>query len=117
MDDFNPPGGILGALGAGAVAVITGVVWLRKLFASTNADIAGDRAETNIIEVLQAEAARLREELRASETARNEQFRMISELSAQQMILNERVENLSRTNIQLTEEVQRLRSSLEENRR
>jgi len=117
MDDFNPPGGILGALGAGAVAVITGVVWLRKLFASTNADIAGDRAETNIIQILQEDNARLREELRASEAARNEQFKQIAELSAQQKILNERIENLTRTNVQLTEEVQRLRSSLEESRR
>jgi len=117
MDDFNPPGGILGALGAGAVAVITGVVWLRKLFASTNADIAGDRAETNIIQILQEDNARLREELRASEAARNEQFKQIAELSAQQKILNERIENLARTNVQLTEEVQRLRSSLEETRR
>lgn len=117
MDDFNPPGGILGALGAGAVAVITGVVWLRKLFASTNADIAGDRAETNIIQILQEDNARLREELRASEAARNEQFKQIAELSAQQKILNERIENLTRTNVQLTEEVQRLRSSLEETRR
>lgn len=117
MDDFNPPGGIFGAIGAAAVAVITGVVWLRKLFASTNADIAGDRAETNIIQILQEDNARLREELRASEAARNEQFKQIAELSAQQKILNERIENLTRTNVQLTEEVQRLRSSLEESRR
>lgn len=116
MDDFNPPGGILGALGAGAVAIITGVVWLRKLFASTNADIAGDRAETNIIQILQDDNARLRDELRASEAARNEQFKQIAELSAQQKILNERIENLTRINVQLTEEVQRLRSSLEESR-
>lgn len=117
MDEFNPSGGVLGALGAGAAAVITGIIWLRKTLASTNVDIAGDRAEVNIIQILQEDNARLREELRASEASRNEQFKLIAELTAQQTILNERVENLTRANTQLTQEVQRLRTSLEETRR
>jgi chromosome segregation ATPase len=117
MDEFNPSGGVLGALGAGAAAIITGIIWLRKTLASANADIAGDRAEVNIIQILQDDNARLREELKASESARNEQFRQIAELSAQQKILNERIETMTRTNVQLKEEIERLRSSLEETRR
>ena len=113
MDEFNPSGGVLGALSAGAVAIISGVLWFRKMFASTNADIAGDRAEVNMITVLQEENARLRERLSAVENERNEQFKQIADLSAKLTILNERVETLTQTNQKLTEDVQRLRASLE----
>ena len=113
MADLTPTDGLWGAIGAAGAALIGGVLWLRKTLASTAVDVANDRAEVNIIEILQHENESLRQRLTDSERERNEQFKQIADLGSQLHILNDRVENLTRTNVQLTEDVQRLRASLE----
>ncbi|QIW86702.1 hol-like chemotaxis [Klebsiella phage LASTA] len=113
MDEFNPGGGTLGAIGAAITAFIGGFFWLRKTLASTAADVAGDRAEVNMIQVLQEENARLRERLTAVEQERNEQFKQIADLSAQLQIIQDKVQTLTTTNQKLSEEVQRLRAAVE----
>lgn len=113
MDDLTPSGGTLGAIGAAVAAFITGFFWLRKTIASTGADVAGDRAEINMISVLQQENQQLRERLSETEKERNEQWKQIADLSAQIQIIQSRMQALTQTNQELTEEVQRLRKSLE----
>lgn len=113
MADLTPTDGLWGAIGAAGAALVGGVIWLRKTLASTAVDVANDRAEVNIITILQQENENLRQRLADSERERNEQFRQLVELGSQINKLNDRVETLTRTNVQLTEDVQRLRASLE----
>ena len=75
--------------------------------------MAGDRAEVNMIQILQEENARLRERLTAVEQERNEQFKQIADLCAQLQIIQDKVQTLTTTNQQLSEEVQRLRAVVE----
>lgn len=112
MDEL-PTGGTMGALGAAIAALITGVLWLRKTLASTAADVAGDRAEVDMISVLQQENKELRERLNETEKERNEQWKQIADLSAQLQIIQAKMESLTETNQALTAEVQRLRQALE----
>lgn len=113
MDELTPSGGTLGAIGAAVAAFITGFFWLRKTIASTAADVAGDRAEVDMISVLQQENKELRERLNETEKERNEQWKQIADLSAQLQIIQAKMESLTETNQALTAEVQRLRQALE----
>lgn len=112
MDEL-PTGGTMGALGAAIAAFIGGFFWLRKTMASTAADVAGDRAEVDMISVLQQENKELRERLNETEKERNEQWKQIADLSAQLQIIQAKMESLTETNQALTAEVQRLRQALE----
>ena len=108
-----PGGGTMGALGAAIAAFIGGFFWLRKTLASTAADVAGDRAEVDMISVLQQENKELRDRLSNTEKERNELWKQIADLSAQLQIIQSKMETLTTTNQQLTDEVHRLRQALE----
>ncbi|HEJ7283067.1 holin [Serratia phage Parlo] len=106
MDDLTSPNGIWGAAGAAVIAIIGGVVWVRKLFASTAADVAGSRAEVNMMDVLQQENRDLRERLTASEKERIEQWQTIADLKGQVSMLQNQVELLN-------QEIKRLSTAME----
>lgn len=113
MDDLTSPNGIWGAAGAAVIAIIGGIVWVRKLFASTAADVAGNRAEVNMMDVLQQENRDLRDRLTASEKERIEQWQTIADLKGQLVIIQNQVAVLTDNNQRLMGEVQQLRSALE----
>ena len=45
MDEISNPTTIWGAAGGAVAAAIAGVFWVRKMLASTAADVAGDQRE------------------------------------------------------------------------
>lgn len=123
MDEITNPTTIWGAAGGAVAAAIAGVFWVRKMLASTAADVAGDRAEVNMITVLQQENATLRERLAAVETERNELFKQIASLQADLKIiqasqdyLTNRIAELTETNQALTQKVSQLSEALEAHR-
>ena len=123
MDEITNPTTIWGAAGGAVAAAIAGVFWVRKMLASTAADVAGDRAEVNMITVLQQENATLRERLAAVETERNEFFKQIARLQADLKIiqasqdsLTSRITELTETNQALTQKVSQLSEALEAHR-
>lgn len=106
MEEFTPPGGLAGGVVGSIFGIVMLVMWLRKKWTGDNADIAGNRAEVDIIAVLQEENRTLRESLKEANIERVEQWRKIAEMSAQLQIMQDKVSTL-------TEEVTRLRSALE----
>lgn len=106
MDEFTPPGGLGGGIVGSIFGIVLLIMWLRKKWTGDNADIAGNRAEVDIIAVLQEERNQLRESLKEANTERAEQWKQIAALSAQLEIMQNKVSNL-------TDEVMRLRSALE----
>jgi len=63
MDEITNPTTVWGAAAGAVTAAVAGVFWVRKMLASTAVGVAGDRAEVNMIEVLQTENAALRTRL------------------------------------------------------
>jgi peptidoglycan hydrolase CwlO-like protein len=123
MDEITNPTTIWGAAGGAVAAAIAGIFWVRKMLASTAADVAGDRAEVNMITVLQQENATLRERLIAVEAERNEFFKQIASLQADLKIiqasqdsLTNRITELTQTNQALTQKVSQLSEALEAHR-
>ena len=123
MDEITNPTTIWGAAGGAVSAAIAGVFWVRKMLASTAADVAGDRAEVNMIAVLQQENATLRDRLAAVETERNEFFKQIASLhadlkiiQASQNALTSKIADLTQTNQALTQKVSQLSAALEAHR-
>ena len=123
MDEISNPTTIWGAAGGAVAAAIAGVFWVRKMLASTAADVAGDRAEVNMIAILQQENSTLRERLAAVETERNEFFKQIASLladlkiiQASQDALTNRITELTKTNQALTLKVSQLSDALEAHR-
>lgn len=128
MDEITNPTTVWGAVGAALTAGAAGIFWVRKMMASTAAGVAGDRAEVNMIERLQAENGDLRTRLDAAERERNDMFRQVAELTAdlkivksaqeaqarQMEVQTQRISDLTATNLELTQEVSRLRVALEQ---
>jgi len=106
MDEFTPPGGLAGGVVGSIFGIVLLIMWLRKKWTGDSADIAGNRAEVDIIAVLQAERNQLRADLKEANAERAEQWKQIAEMSAQLQIMQDKV-------TALTEEVTRLRSALE----
>lgn len=106
MDDFTPPGGLAGGVAGSVFGIVMLIMWLRKKWTGDNADIAGNRAEVDIIAVLQEERNQLREALKEANAERAEQWKQIADMSAQLQIMQDKVSSL-------TEEVTRLRAALE----
>ncbi len=106
MDDFTPPGGLAGGIASSVFGIAMLVMWLRKKWTGDNADIAGNRAEVDIIAVLQKERDDLRAMLKEANTERVEQWKQIAELSAQLNVMQQKVTDL-------TAEVVNLRAALE----
>lgn len=120
MDEITNPTTIWGAAAGAVTAGIAGVFWVRKMLASTAAGVAGDRAEVNMIDVLQTENAALRQRLDTVERERNEQFQQIASLQADLKIiqasqdaLTQKITDLTQTNQTLTEKVSQLSAALE----
>jgi len=106
MDEFTPPGGLAGGIASSVFGIAMLIMWLRKKWTGDSADIAGNRAEVDIIAVLQKERDDLRQMLKESNAERNEQWKQIATLSAQLEIMQNKVSSL-------TDEVTRLRAALE----
>lgn len=106
MDDFTPPGGLASGVAGSVFGIVMLIMWLRKKWTGDNADIAGNRAEVDIIGVLQKERDDLRLMLKEANAERTEQWKQIADMSAQLQIMQDKVTNL-------TDEVTRLRSALE----
>lgn len=119
MDDISNPTTIWGAAGGAIAAAIAGVFWVRKMLASTAAGVAGDRAEVNMIEVLQNENASLRQRLDQVETERNGLYQQLASLQADLKIiqasqdaLTQKITDLTNTNEALTRKVSELSAAL-----
>lgn len=119
MDDISNPTTIWGAAGGAIAAAIAGVFWVRKMLASTAAGVAGDRAEVNMIEVLQNENASLRQRLDQVETERNGLYAQLASLQADLKIiqasqdaLTQKITDLTNTNEALTRKVSELSAAL-----
>lgn len=108
MDEFTPPGGLAGGIASSVFGIAMLIMWLRKKWTGDSADIAGNRAEVDIIAVLQKERDDLRQMLKEANAERNEQWKQIATLSAQLEIMQNKVSSL-------TDEVTRLRDALEKN--
>lgn len=123
MDDLTPPGGLWAGLGVAITGVVGGAFWLIQKISSGSVDRAGDRAEVNIIAVLQEERDKWRELYAASEAEKRQYYQQFMESSSQVTLLTERVTALTDTvNRQsqmiesLNTEVARLNRALEEKR-
>lgn len=112
-DLLSAPSGTMGAIGAGVMALIGGAMWLRKTLSTQAVDVAGDRAEVNIIEILQKERDAALSRLEVSEKEKNEQFKEFMKLTVQVQLLQGQVENLTKINGELTQKIQDLQSALE----
>lgn len=95
MEELNPPGGLWAGLGMAATGLIAGAIWLFKSISNITVDRAGDRAEINIIEVLQAQNAKLYEQVAAYEAENREYFQKFMEASTQVSLLTKEVAQLN----------------------
>lgn len=120
MEEMNQPGGLWAGVGSAIVGVIVGALWLINKISSSSADRANDRAEVNIIQVLQDQNAKLREELDKSDEERRSYFQKYVESNSQVTLLTEQMTQLTKIvgdqNQQidlLKKEVSRLSEALE----
>lgn len=95
MEELNPPGGLWAGLGMAATGVIAGAIWLFKSISNITVDRAGDHAEINIIEVLQAQNAKLYEQVAAYEAENRDYFQRFMEASTQVSLLTKEVAQLN----------------------
>lgn len=116
MDDLTPPGGLWASLGVAITGVVGGAIWLVQKLSSGSVDRAGDRAEVNIIAVLQEERDKWRELYTASEAEKRQYFQQFMEASSQVNLLTEKVTILTEQVEALKSEVERLNTALEKSR-
>lgn len=95
MEELNQPTGLWAGIGMAVAGLITGALWLFSRFSNLSVERAGDRAEIHIIEVLQAENAKLRELFATSEAEKREYFQKFMEASTQVSLLTEKVTQLN----------------------
>lgn len=95
MEELTQPGGLWAGLGMAATGVIAGAIWLFKSISNITVDRAGDRAEINIIEVLQAQNAKLYEQVATYEAENREYFQKFMEASTQVSLLTKEVAQLN----------------------
>lgn len=95
MEELTQPGGLWAGLGAALAGLIGGAIWLFSKISNLSVDRAGDRAEINIIEVLQAQNAKLYEQVAAYEAENREYFQKFMEASTQVSLLTKEVAQLN----------------------
>jgi len=96
MEELSQPGSTLWAgIGMGISGLIGGALWFFKKISDLSVDRAGDRAEVNIIEVLQAQNAKLYEQVAAYEAENREYFQKFMEASMQVSLLTKEVAQLN----------------------
>lgn len=113
MDDMTPPGGLWAGLGVAITGLVGGAFWLIQKISSGSVDRAGDRAEVNIIAVLQGERDKWQELYTASEAEKRQYFQQFMEASSQVQLLTEKVTGLTEQVEALKSEVERLNKALE----
>lgn len=113
MNELTQPSGLWAGIGTGIAGIIAGAFWLINKISNSSVDRAGDRAEINIIQVLQEDNAKLRELLAASEAAKLQYFQQSVESASQVTMLQEKVATLTDKIDLLNNEVVRLRDALE----
>lgn len=96
-----PEGGIAGVV----MAVIAGVLWLRRRLSSDNKIIASDKAETQFIESLQQELVKARAALEAVYKERND---LLAEVGG----LRVKVEFLTKEDLLKEERIKKLERKL-----
>lgn len=112
MEELTQPGGLWAGLGMAATGVIAGAIWLFKSISSISVDRAGDRAEVNIIEVLQAQNAELYKQFAASEAEKREYFQKFMEASTQVALLTKEVTQLNELMSQQKNTIEELKNSI-----
>ncbi|WP_413724682.1 hypothetical protein [Sodalis sp. RH16] len=130
MADIQTTAGIWASIGTAFVSLVAGGMWFVKQRAKDSADIAGSKAEVEMLAELKEENKTLKEERDAANKERIVQWRQIAEMDARLLIiqnsvdiltkqnnsLTAQVELLTQQNQSLTQEVSRLRSALEANK-
>ena len=95
MEELTQPGGLWAGLGAALAGIIGGAIWLFSKISNLSVERANDRAEVNIIEILQAQNAKLYEQVAASEAEKREYFQKFMEASAEVALLTKEVAQLN----------------------
>ncbi|QWA09543.1 hypothetical protein GTU79_19575 [Sodalis ligni] len=129
MADIQTTAGIWASIGTAFVSLVAGGMWFVKQRAKDSADIAGSKAEVEMLAELKEENKTLKEERDAANKERIGQWRQIAEMDARLLIIQNSVEILTKQNNSLTaqvdlltqqnqsltQEVSRLRTALEAN--
>jgi predicted RNase H-like nuclease (RuvC/YqgF family) len=130
MADIQTTAGIWASIGTAFVSLVAGGMWFVKQRAKDSADIAGSKAEVEMLAELKEENKTLKEERDAANKERIGQWRQIAEMDARLLIIQNSVEILTQQNNSLTaqvdlltqqnqsltKEVSRLRTALEANK-
>lgn len=109
----DEPQGLWGMIGAGLTSLVMGGVWLRTKLSRDAAQIAGARAEVDMIDRLQEENKELRMSLNEVTAERNKLYREVGELVGSIRALESSQEMLKTQIEQLKNEVVTLRGTLE----
>lgn len=109
----DQPQTLFGMIGAGITALIMGGAWMRTKLSRDAAEIAGARAEVDMIDRLQEENKELRMSLNEVTAERNKLYREVGELVGSIRALESSQEMLKTQIEQLKNEVVTLRGSLE----
>ncbi|WP_338547250.1 hypothetical protein V6W80_11695 [Pseudomonas benzopyrenica] len=114
MDPSDLGGGNpVGWFTAGGIGLAWGLTWLRKFFSSTNAAVANDRAEKDMLERLTDENKTLRTDLETVTKERNEMYRTVGELTGTMKAMKSQLDLQEAQISQLTSEVSQLRQALQ----
>lgn len=114
MDPSDLGGGNpVGWFTAGGIGLAWGLTWLRKFFSSTNAAVANDRAEKDMLERLTEENKTLRTDLETVTKERNEMYRTVGELTGTMKAMKSQLDLQEAQISQLTSEVSQLRQALQ----
>jgi chromosome segregation ATPase len=108
-------GNPVGWFTAGGIGLAWGLTWLRKLYSSTNASVANDRAEKDMLDRLTGENDKLREHLETVTRERNEMYKTIGELTGTMKAMKSQLDLQESHITQLTQEVAQLRQAMQRN--
>ena len=115
MNEWEPTGFWAG-IGAAIASLVGGAVYMRTKLSRDSAEIAGNRAEVDMLDRLQAENRALRDDLTAVYEERNKLIVTLAELSGRMTAMTEKVSHLEQTASALREEVARLSKALSDRR-
>ncbi len=127
MADIQTTAGIWASIGTAFVSLVAGGMWFIKQRAKDSADIAGSKAEVEMLAELKEENKTLKDERDTANKERIAQWQQIAQMDAKLLIIQNTVEILTKQNTSLTaqvdlltqqnqsltQEVSRLRTALE----
>ncbi|WP_287030037.1 MULTISPECIES: hypothetical protein [Pseudomonas] len=106
-------GNPVGWFTAGGIGLAWAMTWLRKLVSGTNASVANDRAEKDMLDRLTGENDKLRGLLETVTRERNDMYKTIGELTGTMRAMKSQLDLQEGHITELTKEVAQLRQAMQ----